>query len=299
LLAVEKWTFGRDIFLYAPVHPASKYFMSEDGAELPVTSSQEPSWAPDAFACYQGVLRGLLAASVPFAVSGGFAFHHHTGIWRTTKDLDLVVPPEGVPRALEVLVNEGFETYVQDPVWLAKARRGNYFVDLITGVGNATLTVEQSWIDRAREDEVLGIRCKVLPVEEMIASKLFVTRRERFDGADIAHLLRAWAPKLDWERLRLLTEPHWQMLYWNLVLFAYIYPAHTGDVPAAVWREFASRFEKTIGAQQNDQPFRGSLIDPKMFAIDVTEWGERDLYGELCENYPHRLQEINTTRSKE
>ena len=118
--------------------------MSEAGAELPVTSSEEPAWAPDAYACYQGVIRGLLQANVPFAVSGGFAFHHHTGIWRTTKDLDLVTPPDAVPRAFEVLVQEGFETYIQDPVWLAKARRGEYFVDLITGVGNATLTVEQS-----------------------------------------------------------------------------------------------------------------------------------------------------------
>jgi hypothetical protein len=273
--------------------------MPEDGAELPVTSSEEPVWAPDAYACYQGVVRGLLEVGVPFAVSGGFSFHHHTGIWRITKDLDLVTPPDAVPGAFEVLVEEGFETYVQDPVWLAKARRGEYFVDLITGVGNATLTVEQSWIDRAQEDEVLGIRCKILPVEEMIASKLFVTRRERFDGADIAHLLKACARTLDWDRLRSLTDAHWQMLYWNLVLFAYIYPARTGDVPAFVWRNLTERFQKSIVPGQSNQPFRGSLIDPKMFAIDVNEWGERDLYRELCENYPHRLRQINTTRSKE
>jgi hypothetical protein len=273
--------------------------MSEDETRLPVTSSDEPSWAPDAYACYQGVIRGLLHANVPFAISGGFAFHHHTGIWRTTKDLDLVTPPDAVPRAFAVLVEEGFETYIQDPVWLAKARRGDYFVDLITGVGNATLTVEQSWIDRSQTDEVLGIRCKVLPAEEMIASKLFVNRRERFDGADIAHLLKACARTLDWERLRKLTEPHWQMLYWELVLFAYIYPAHILDVPASVWSELTDRFQKSVAAPQVHQPFHGTLVDPKMFAIDVNEWGERDLYRELCENYPNRLQEINTTRSKE
>jgi hypothetical protein len=273
--------------------------MSDDGAELPVTSSEEPTWAPDAYACYQGVVRGLLQANVPFAVSGGFAFHHHTGIWRTTKDLDLVTPPDAVPRAFEILVQEGFETYVQDPVWLAKARRGDYFVDLITGVGNATLAVERSWIDRAREDEVLGIRCKVLSAEEMIASKLFVTRRERFDGADIAHLLKACAGSLDWDRLRKLTEPHWQMLYWELVLFAYIYPAHTDDIPTQVWNELGERFHKSVATPQADQSFRGTLVDPKMFAIDVNEWGERDLYREFCDNYPHPLQEINTTRSRE
>jgi len=278
---------------------ASKLRMSDGGTELPVTSSEEPAWAPEAYECYQGVLKGLLAADVPFAVSGGFAFHHQTGIWRTTKDLDLVLPPDSVPRAFEVLVREGFETYVQDPVWLAKARRGEYFVDLITGVGNATLTVEQSWIDRAQEDQVLGMRCKVLSAEEMIASKLFVTRRERFDGADTAHLLRACAASLDWDRLRELTEPHWQVLYWHLVLFAYIYPANAGDVPPGIWRELTESFNQSVASPATNGSFRGTLIDPKMFAIDVNEWGERDVYRELWDNYPHPLEETNTTRSRE
>src|SRR5215831_15614268 len=273
--------------------------MSDGGVELPVTSFEEPAWAPEAYECYQGVLRGLLQANVPFAVSGGFAFHHHTGIWRTTKDLDLVLPPRAVPGAFGVLIDEGFETYVQDPVWLAKARRGDYFVDLITGVGNATLTVDDSWIDRATEDVVLDIRCKVLPVEEMIASKLFVTRRERFDGADIAHLLRACAGNIDWERLRGLTQPHWQMLYWSLVLFAYIYPTRTTTIPLSIWRDLTERFCLAVGAHGSAEIFRGTLIDPKMFAIDVNEWGERDPYRELCDNYPHPLQETNTTRSRE
>lgn len=273
--------------------------MPDEGVPLPVTSSEEPQWAPEAQTCYQRVVHHLLEANVPFAVSGGFAFHHHTGIWRTTKDLDLVIPPVDVPNAFKVLVGEGFETYVQDPVWLAKARRGDYFVDLITGVGNATLTVEQSWIDRAEEDEVLGIRCKILGIEEMIASKLFVTRRERFDGADIAHLLRSRARDLDWDRLRKLTAPHWQMLYWYLVLFAYIYPAQIVDVPQCVWRDLHSGFAESVISPSSEQPFRGSLIDPKMFAIDVDEWGQRDLYRELWDNYPHPLKETNTTRSRE
>jgi hypothetical protein len=209
-----------------------------------------------------------------------------------------VISPDAVPRAFEVLVAEGFETYVQDPVWLAKARRGEYFVDLITGVGNATLTVEQSWIDRAKEDKVLDIACKVLAVEEMIASKLFVTRRERFDGADIAHLLRCCAKDLDWDRLCSLTQPHWEMLYWYLVLFAYIYPARVGTIPESVWRNLTELFGRAV-TQGNRGTFRGTLIDPKMFAIDVNEWGERDLYRELIENYPQPLTEKNTTRSKE
>lgn len=264
--------------------------MHEDQRELPVTSSHEPAWAPEARACYRGVIEALQNADVPFAVSGGFAFHRHTGIWRATKDLDLVLPPAAIPRAKQVLESEGFETHVEDAVWLAKAWRQEYFVDLITGVGNATLPVEQCWIDRALLDEVLGIPCKVLCPEELIASKLFVTRRERFDGADIAHLVKRCGRRLDWDRLLGLGEPHWEMLYWELVLFAYIYPAHVDIVPGVVWSQLAERFKERVTRPEKGAPFRGTLVDPKMFAIDVNEWGERDLYRERCENYPCRLE---------
>ena len=63
-----------------------------------------------------------------------------------------------MPAAFKVLQCRGFETWIEDPVWLAKARHLGYFVDLITGVGNATLTVEESWIERAIPDRMLGIR---------------------------------------------------------------------------------------------------------------------------------------------
>ncbi len=109
----------------------------------------------------------------------------HTGIWRNTKDLDLFLPPQAVPEALRHLREQGFETEIRDPVWLAKAHRDGYFVDLITGMSNAVITVDQSWIDRSSPSVVLGVPTRVLGAEELIASKLFVNFRERFDGADI------------------------------------------------------------------------------------------------------------------
>lgn len=269
--------------------------MCAEHAELPITSSNEPIWADEARACYSGVLEELARTKVPFAVSGGFAFHHHTGIWRATKDLDLVITPAEAPKALNILMKAGFETWVEDPVWLAKAQREGYFVDLITGVGNATLTVEDDWIERAIPDQMLGTPCKVLGAEEMIASKLFVTRRERFDGADIAHLLKARAASLDWDRLRLLTEKHWEILYWHFVLFAFIYPGLTDLVPQKLWRELTEEFAQSVLRPDGAALFRGSLIDPRMFAIDVKEWGEPDLYRELWDHYPHRLEAGNAS----
>lgn len=215
--------------------------------------------------------------------------HTFTGIWRTTKDLDLLLTANVLPQALDQLKAKGYETYVKDPVWLAKAKRGDYFVDLITGIGNASLGVTPRWIERSVPENVLGLPCRVLGAEELIVSKIFVAYRERFDGADVVHLIRARGKTLDWTRLLELVGSHWELLYWSLVLFAYVYPAHTDDVPSHVWDDLTSRFVHRIRNPNRNAPFRGTLIDPRMFAIDVKEWGERNLYKEYCETHPWRI----------
>lgn len=260
---------------------------------LPVTTSQEPAWPPDAEECYRDAIRALQAPapSVPFVVGGAFAIHHYTGIWRTTKDLDFFLEPSAVPEAFRRLRAAGFQTWVEDPVWLAKAQRGDHFVDLITGVGSACLVVDSTWIDRGPTEEIMGIPCRVLGAEECVATKCFVAFRERFDGADVAHLIRARGSELDWDRLLGLMDGHWELLYWSLVLFAYIYPAHTDDVPPEIWTRLSERLVRRAVHPDPAAPFRGSLVDPRMFSIDVEEWGERNLYQEYCDRHPFLLRE--------
>lgn len=259
--------------------------MGSEDPQLPVTSSAEPDWPPEARECYYEALDALLEPGIAFVVGGAFAVHTHTGIWRTTKDLDLLLTAGHLPEALNCLRSRRFDTYVKDPVWLAKARRGEYFVDLITGVGNGSLAVDETWIDRGVPETVLGIPCRVMAAEELIISKICVAYRERFDGADVVHLIRARGKTLDWARLLKLTGQHWELLFWSLVLFGYVYPAHTDDVPQHIWDDLTSWFADQVKNPRADAPFRGSLVDPRMFAIDVNEWGERNLYKEYCEKH--------------
>jgi hypothetical protein len=68
-------------------------------------------------------------------------------------------------------------------------------------MSNAVLTVEDSWIERAQPAVLEGVRSRVLAPEELLASKLFVTRTERFDGADIAHIIYVLAqPEMEKRR---------------------------------------------------------------------------------------------------
>jgi predicted nucleotidyltransferase len=247
---------------------------------LPVSSSQPPVFCPRQEALFREVIQLLDRKRVPFVISGAFALHEHTGIWRDTKDLDLFLPAQEVVRALKVLEEDGFETEITDPVWLAKARRDGFFVDMITGMSNGVIRVDYSWIRRASRSQIFGLSVRVLAPEELIASKIFVTRRERFDGADIAHVIYGTRGKLDWARLMKLIGEHWQMLLWSLVLYHYIYPANSDYVPPQIWDELLNRFKVELAHPNKDLEFRGSLIDDKMFAIDVKEWGKRDILEE-------------------
>ena len=253
---------------------------------LPVTSSEEPAWTFEAEECYQDALHVLLDGRVPFVVGGAFAVHRHTGVWRPTKDLDFFLEAKDIPAAFALFERAGFKTAIEDPVWLAKARRGRYFIDLITGVGNASLVVAEDWISRGIPEVVLGIPCMVQAPEECLASKTFVAFRERFDGADVVHLIRACGEQMDWNRVLVLMGDHWQLLYWSLVLFAHVYPARTDVVPEAVWVGLTQRFTDCVRNPDKTAPFRGSLVDPRMFSIDVEEWGERNLYEEFCAAHP-------------
>jgi hypothetical protein len=244
----------------------------EQPKPLPVSTSRPPKFAPEQESLFREVLELLNRSHIPYVVSGAFALHEHTGIWRDTKDLDIFLAPEHVPGAIELIEQHGFHCEVCDPVWLAKVRRGDYFVDLITGMSNAVIRVDQSWIDRATITEVLGVPAQVLAAEELIASKLFVTRRERFDGADIAHIVYAAGHVMDWNRILHLAGNHWEMLLWSLVLFHYIYPM-SNAVPLLVWDELLTKFRADVENPDVTAAFRGSLIDENMFAIDVKEWG--------------------------
>ena len=238
-------------------------------------------------ALFREVLTLFEKAHLPYAVAGAFALQQHTGISRFTKDLDIFLNTQAASAALACLQKRGFRCEVCDPVWLAKVHRDDYFVDLITGMSNAAIAVDDSWIARAHPATVCGVETRVLAPEELVASKLFVTRRERFDGADIAHIIFASRGNLQWERILQIAGEHWDLILWSLTLFRYVYPAQSSYVPQSLWRDLLERFSEEVNSPKTEARFRGSLIDDVMFAIDVDEWGMENI---LQENRARRMK---------
>jgi hypothetical protein len=56
-----------------------------------------------------------------------------------------------------------------------------------------------------------------------------------------------------------------------------VYPAKAHYVPREVWNQLLSRLGSELQHPKRNAAFRGSLLDEKMFAIDVQEWGMEDL----------------------
>jgi predicted nucleotidyltransferase len=223
---------------------------------------------------YLRSMAALQDADVPFLIGGAYVVEICANVSRRTKDFDLYVRPYHVDAALGALARAGFNTEVTSPHWLAKARHGRDYVDLIFRAGNGLCEVDDSWFARAHDDELLGMRVKLCAPEEMIWMKAYIMERERFDGADIAHLLVSCGDKLDWPHLVRRFGPDWRVLLSHLVLFGYIYPSEQGRIPSSVMDELIERLRKESPGQEH--VCRGTLLSRKQYLVDMEKWGFRD-----------------------
>jgi hypothetical protein len=231
---------------------------------------------PGSRAFYQRVMARLTTHGVPFLVGGAYAFERYTGIARYTKDFDVFVHPRDVDRALETLAAGGCVADVPFPHWLAKAQCGDDVVDLIFSSGNGVALVDDDWFRHSVEDTVLDVSVRLIPAEEMIWSKAFIMERERYDGADVAHILRASAESLDWPRLLQRFAGNWRVLLKHLVVFGFIYPCERDRVPAAVMRELMGRLDRELTRPAPERVCQGTLISRAQYLVDVERWGYVD-----------------------
>lgn len=213
---------------------------------------------------------GLLRESgVPFLVGGAYALRQYCDVQRDTKDLDVFVEEKHVDAILEVLANAGYRTEMLFPHWLAKAYCGEEFIDIIFNSGNGLSPVDESWFVHAPERSVLGVPVLICPLEETIWSKAFVMERERFDGADIAHLLAAHGGAVDWRRLIDRFGSHWRVLFAHLLLFQFVYPEEAREVPTWVTDELASRSRSEPPAAEVPHLCRGTLLSREQYLGDL------------------------------
>jgi hypothetical protein len=243
-------------------------------AHLPMTpaSPVEPDSTTRDF--YVAALHALDRGRVPYLVGGGYAMAHYTGIQRSTKDLDIFVRREDRDRTLTTLAAAGYKTEFFYPFWISKALHGESFIDVLYGSGNGVCAVDEEWFANAGEIEVHGYRAPMVPPEEQLWSKAFVQDRDRFDGADIAHLILRQGHAFDWRRLVRRFRGHERVLLAHLLLYEYIYPTERGRIPEWV----PARLNELILGEPSDQQrvCRGTNLAVRGYGTDVRDWGFAD-----------------------
>jgi hypothetical protein len=240
-------------------------------------------WIPeDERAVYKRALEALNAAGVAYVVAGAYAIYEHTGIYRKTKDLDLFFVPHDLLPAARALREAGFITRLEESHWLAKATQGEYFVDLIYGMGNGVAFIDEGWIRHSKPGILAACQVRIAPPEELVWHRLFIGERHRHDMSDILHLILSRGEVFDWERLLTRAGEHWPLLLSQLLMFNYVYPGYRTNVPMWVTDRLLDQARAEAGSDEGDPDFtRGPLISRFSFTIDLREWGFTSPRGEL------------------
>jgi hypothetical protein len=233
-----------------------------------------------AHAFYAEVLKILKESKFTFMVAGGFAVNAYTGLRRPTKDIDIFVKAGDYPKILNKFASLGFKTQVQDERWIAKIFKGKFYVDLIFGSSNLIAPVTDDWFKDSHTAKFFNHEVKIASVTDLIWSKVFIQNRERYDGADVAHLILLRHQEINWERLLCSMEQYWEVLLIHLLNFRFIYPSEREKIPSWVMRELLSRLEHQFELPTPRMKVcRGRMFSIADYTQDVTELGFADLVG--------------------
>lgn len=210
-------------------------------------------------------------------IGGSYAVGDYTGISRETKDLDVFCKASDHQHILNIFQNEGYNIELTDPRWLAKITRKGFYIDLIFGTASGTWNVDDSWFEQAPTTTLFGIKVKLIPPEEMIWCRAYVQGRERFDGADIYHMILKKGGQFNWKRLLGRMDAHWEVLFAHLINFRFIYPSEREIVPKWIMEELMSRVQNQFTLPTaKERICRGTLFSKSEYIIDMREWGYQD-----------------------
>jgi hypothetical protein len=223
---------------------------------------------------YRAVLWHLREGGIPYLVGGTYALEHHAGLVRDTKDLDLFVRRADWSRVEETLAPQGIKCELVFTHWLGKARDNNHFVDLIFAGGNGLVEVDDDWLAHGVPSVILEVPVHLVAAEEMIWSKAFVMERERYDGADLTHIVLKSGTHMDWMRLIRRFGQQAAVLLSHLMMFQFVYPGHRAIVPDWVMDELWRR--SRAEPQVPERLCRGTLLSREQYLVDVSEWGYLD-----------------------
>jgi hypothetical protein len=145
----------------------------------------------------------LNQADIPFLLGGSLASWARGGP-ETRHDLDLMIKPADVERALEALSEAGMRPERPPEAWLVKAWDGDTLVDLIYCPKG--LPMDDDVFARGEALSVLGMEIRVMALEDVMATKLMALTEHSLRYEGLLQIARALREQIDWAAVRARTE---------------------------------------------------------------------------------------------
>jgi hypothetical protein len=157
----------------------------------------------------------LRAAGVPFLLGGSLASWARGGP-ESRHDLDLMIRPDDVDRAVEALRGAGFRFEDPPEEWLVKAYDGETLVDLIHHPKGTE--VDDDLMERGEVMSVLGMEMRVMALEDVLVTKLMALTEHSLRYESLLSIARALREQVDWEDVRARTaESTWARAFFVML----------------------------------------------------------------------------------
>ncbi|WP_051323745.1 nucleotidyltransferase [Candidatus Solirubrobacter pratensis] len=144
----------------------------------------------------------LRRAGVPFLLGGSLASWARGGP-ETRHDLDLMIKPEDVERAVAALEEAGMRFEDPPEEWLVKAWDGNTLVDLIFAPKG--IPMDDEALARGEVLSVLGMEMRVMALEDVLVTKLMALSEHALRYESLLAISRALRERIDWDDVRART----------------------------------------------------------------------------------------------
>jgi hypothetical protein len=145
----------------------------------------------------------LRDAEVEFLLAGSLASWARGGP-ETTHDLDLILRPDDVERAVAALTGAGLRFEDPPEEWLVKAWLDEVLVDLIFAPKG--MPADDALMQRGEVMSVLGMEMRVMALEDVLVTKLMALTEHSLRYESLLAISRALRERVDWEEVRARTS---------------------------------------------------------------------------------------------
>ncbi|HVL38156.1 MAG TPA: nucleotidyltransferase [Fimbriimonadaceae bacterium] len=212
------------------------------------------------------IIERAQALDLPFALGGGLAFSEYARRLRNTKDLDLFINPRDGDAFLRILDELGWEDYHStkeyERHWIYRGTKRGLIIDIIWRMPNERADIDDEWLTRGKLVRIHGTELRLLPVEELIWSKLYVVQRDRSDWSDLLNLVHTQGEHLDWDYLLDRVQEDRLLLGGLLNIYRWMCQGDAMKLPPHIWER--------MGLMQ--MPLAGECRLDRVRLLDTRDW---------------------------